>query len=80
MLSLYFTTEELMNVTKLRNVDDYESMSIQELENIFKMLSVSISTLIPVSRARPRHKNNHIQSFLFQRLPKLFLHGFNLHQ
>ena len=51
MLSLsHSTTEELMDVAKLRNVDDYENISRQELENIFTMLSVSISTPILVSR------------------------------
>ena len=58
MLSLsHSTTEELMDVAKLRNVDDYENISRQELENIFTMLSVSISTPIPVSRPRPGLEN-----------------------
>ena len=48
-INFEFTIEELMNVAKLMNNDYYEDMSTQELENIFAMLSASISTLITVT-------------------------------
>ena len=55
MLNLsHFTTEKLMNVARLRNVNDYENMSRQQLENIFTMLSVSIPTAIQISTPKPR--------------------------
>ena len=45
-----------MNVARLRNVDGYENMSRQQLENIFTMLSTSTPTPILISRPRPRPK------------------------
>ena len=46
-------TEEIRNVARLRNVDVYENMSKQELENIFTTQSASIPTPISISRPRP---------------------------
>lgn len=48
-----WTTEELRNVAGLRDIDGYEKMSRQELENIFTT-SGSISTGILIPRPRPR--------------------------
>ena len=49
-----FTTEKLRNLPRLRNIDNYENMPRQQLENIFTTLSASIWTPTPVSRPRPR--------------------------
>ena len=49
-----FTTEKLVNIGRLRNVNDYERSSIQQLENIITTSSASISISIPISRSRPR--------------------------
>ena len=48
-------TEELVKVTRLRNVDVYENMSRKQLEKIFTRSSASIptSTAIPLPRPRP---------------------------
>ena len=51
---LNFTTEELRNVARLRNVDGYENMSGQQLKSKFTTLSASISTPILISSSRPR--------------------------
>ena len=37
-----FTTEKLRNLPRLRNIDNYENMPRQQLENIFTTLSASI--------------------------------------
>ena len=50
----HFTTEELKNVTRLRNVDGYQNISRQQLEN--KTPSASIPPSIPVSRPSPRSR------------------------
>ena len=42
-------TEELRNVAGLRNIDGYENMFTQELENIFTT-SVSIPIHIPIRK------------------------------
>ena len=47
-----FTTEELRNATGLRNVDGFENLSRQQVENIFT--TPSASTMIFRSRPRPR--------------------------
>lgn len=47
-----FMTEEIRTVAGLRNVDVYENMSKQELENIFTTQSASIPTPIRISRPR----------------------------
>ena len=47
-----FMTEEIRTVAGLRNVDVYENMSKQELENIFTTQSASIPTPIQISRPR----------------------------
>ena len=44
-----WTTEELRNVAGLRDIDGYEKMSRQELENIFTTSgSISTGILIPI--------------------------------
>ena len=47
-----FTTEELRDATRLRNVDRYENLSRQKLVNIFT--TASASTMIFRLRPRPR--------------------------
>ena len=49
-----FTTEKLVNIGRLRNVNDYERSSIQQLENIITTPSASIAISIPICRSRPR--------------------------
>ena len=49
-----FTTEKLKNVARLRNIDNYENMPRQQLENILTTSSASIWTPTPVSRPGPR--------------------------
>lgn len=49
-----FASEESRNVARQRNVDGYENMCWQKLENVFKMFPASIPTLIRKSRPRPR--------------------------
>ena len=48
-----FTTKELMNVARLRNLDGYKNMSKQQLEKMFTTSSESIPIPIPISRSRP---------------------------
>ena len=55
-----FTSEVLLNFARLRNVNDSESMSTQQLENIFAMpsayISTSIQAPIPISKPTPRRR------------------------
>ena len=49
-----FMTKELKAVARLRNIDGYETMPRQQLENIFTLPLPSITTSILISRPRPR--------------------------
>ena len=49
-----FTTQELMNIGRLRIVDGYENISRQLLENISAAPSTFITTSFVRSRFRPR--------------------------
>ena len=51
---LNFTTEELINVSRLRIVDGYGNISRQQLENIFIASWASFQILIPMSKPDPR--------------------------
>ena len=50
----------MLNVARLKNVNDSESMFTQQLENIFATLSAyistSIQTSIPISKSTPRRR------------------------
>ena len=47
-----FHNWRIKNVARLTNVDGYENMSWQQLENTFTMLSASVTTPIPISAIR----------------------------
>ena len=47
------TIDEIMLLTRLRNVDTYENISRQKLENIFTGSSASTPALIPTSPSSP---------------------------
>ena len=52
-----FTTEESVNITRVRNSYGFENMSTQQLKNKFTMLSASIPRPIPIIRHRRNPRN-----------------------